>query len=103
MQNRVDCGLGGYTDRMKTAVSIPDPLYRKADQCALREGLSRDDLYARAIGEYVRKREPRDDTGLIEELNAVCKEVDTSLDEGFKALRDAGPRRSWGTPIDSTL
>lgn len=34
---------------MKTAVSIPDPLFRAADELAARLGVSRSELYARAL------------------------------------------------------
>jgi hypothetical protein len=35
---------------MKTAISIPDQVFREADALASRLGLSRSELYVRAIG-----------------------------------------------------
>lgn len=38
---------------MKTAISIPDALFQAADQLAARLGLSRSELYARAVADWV--------------------------------------------------
>ena len=38
---------------MKTAVSLPDDLFNAADALADELGISRSELYARAIGHYV--------------------------------------------------
>jgi len=38
---------------MKTAVSIPDELFREADHLAHRLGISRSELYVRAVAEYI--------------------------------------------------
>src|SRR4051812_45395520 len=42
-----------HTRCMKTAVSIPDAIFDEADRAAKRLGLSRSELYARAIATYV--------------------------------------------------
>jgi len=44
---------------MKTAISIPDPLFDAAEDVADRLGVSRSQLYAKALAEYVAKH--RDD------------------------------------------
>lgn len=41
---------------MKTAVSIPDDLFREADELALRLGKSRSQIYREALLEYLRRR-----------------------------------------------
>ena len=38
---------------MKTAISIPDDLFSSADRLAKRLQMSRSELYARAVAEYV--------------------------------------------------
>jgi hypothetical protein len=38
---------------MKTAVSVPDTLFRRAERTAKRLGISRSELYARALGEFL--------------------------------------------------
>lgn len=40
---------------MKTAVSMPDELFEEAEKVAKRLALSRSQLYARAISEFVQK------------------------------------------------
>jgi metal-responsive CopG/Arc/MetJ family transcriptional regulator len=38
---------------MKTAISLPDVLFRRAERTAKRLGISRSELYARALGEFL--------------------------------------------------
>jgi len=45
---------------MKTAISIPDPLFRAADRLAKRMHVSRSRLYASAVSEFVNGRERGD-------------------------------------------
>jgi hypothetical protein len=44
---------------MKTAVSIPDPIFRSAEKAARRLHVSRSKLYARALSEYLRRDDAR--------------------------------------------
>jgi predicted transcriptional regulator len=53
---------------MKTAVSIPDDLFRRADEVAQRLGKSRSQVYREALAEYVFRREPRSVTAALDEL-----------------------------------
>lgn len=48
----------GYTQGMKTAVSIPDDLFAEADALAKDLRTSRSDLYSRALREYVARHSP---------------------------------------------
>jgi predicted transcriptional regulator len=57
----------GYNFGMKTAVSIPDPVFRAAEQLAKRLKLSRSRLYALALTEFVDRH--ADDT-ITRRLNA---------------------------------
>ena len=66
---------------MKTAVSISDELFAKAEKYAKRKKMSRSHLYSRALEEYINKEEKR---RLIDRINKVCREVDTSLDPFWK-------------------
>ncbi len=45
-----------YTMSMKTAISLPDNVFREADALAKRLGLSRSQLYATALAEYLARR-----------------------------------------------
>jgi hypothetical protein len=53
---------------MKVAVSVPDPVFTEADHAAKRLGVSRSELYSRAIATYVAKLRAEDVT---EALNRV--------------------------------
>jgi metal-responsive CopG/Arc/MetJ family transcriptional regulator len=53
---------------MKTAVSVPDDLFRQAETAARRLGVSRSQLYSTAIAEFLMHRQ----TGAVtERLNEV--------------------------------
>lgn len=53
---------------MKTAVSIPDEVFASADSLAKRLGVSRSELYACALSEFVAKHQA---ARVTERLNAV--------------------------------
>jgi predicted transcriptional regulator len=53
---------------MKTAVSIPDDLFRQADALASRLGKSRSEVYREALAEYVARLEPGAVTRALDEL-----------------------------------
>ena len=53
---------------MKTAISIPDPLFEAADQVAKRLRVSRSKLYATALSQFVRGHRTN---GVTELLNGV--------------------------------
>jgi len=58
----------GYTALVKTAVSLPDPVFEAAEQLARRLRLSRSQLYAEAIRRFVAEHRGR---GVTELLNQV--------------------------------
>lgn len=53
---------------MKTAISIPDPIFEAAEQLVSRTGVSRSELYATAVAEYLARHRA---TGVRERLDAV--------------------------------
>lgn len=61
---------------MKTAVSLPDNLFRKADKLAKKLKLSRSGLVAAALEEFIIRQR---DEEITQSLNRVCAEVDTRL------------------------
>ena len=65
---------------VKTAVSLPGPLFNQAEELAERMGLSRSRFYAVAIGSYIERYESEE---LLRRIN------DTYADE-----RDAGEEAS---------
>lgn len=64
--------LSGYTFGMKTAVSLPDGLFRDAEKHARRTRKSRSQLYAEAISEYLARHAPDEVT---EAMNRVVDQV----------------------------
>ncbi len=78
---------------MKTAVSIPDPLFDAAEAVAERLGMSRSQLYANAVSEYLAKH--RDDQ-VTEALNRVYAEYSSALDPVLEAMQFASlPKEDW--------
>ena len=53
---------------MKTAVSLPDDLFRSAEAAARRLRVSRSQLYANAIAEFLKRQ---DSSAITERLNNV--------------------------------
>ena len=58
---------------MKTAISLPDKLFQEADEFASRAGLSRSELYATAVAEYLARR---NDAMVTARLDAVYASPD---------------------------
>ena len=78
---------------MKTAVSIPDRVFRKAERAAKRLGYSRSRLYARAIEEFV---EAHSGNEITEAYDRICAKVDTRLDPGVAEMQWRSiPREEW--------
>jgi metal-responsive CopG/Arc/MetJ family transcriptional regulator len=69
---------------MKTAISIPDPLFQAAEQYAQEKGLSRSELYARAIQHYLQAYRYY---GTTEALNNVYAQEPSTLDPGLVAAQ----------------
>ncbi|MBX3142142.1 MAG: ribbon-helix-helix protein, CopG family [Trueperaceae bacterium] len=55
---------------MKTAISLPDDVYRDADRLAKSMGLSRSELYATAVREFLARHRHADVTSRLNELYA---------------------------------
>jgi predicted transcriptional regulator len=78
---------------MKTAVSIPDELFRRAEELARRLGKSRSQVYREALTEYVARRDPGTITVA---LDAVIDELGSDVDEWVaEAGRSALERSDW--------
>ena len=78
---------------MKTAVSIPDELFARADALADRMGKSRSEVYREALADYVARREPGTVTAA---LNEVADEL-AAEHRGFvaEASRRTLERSEW--------
>lgn len=61
---------------MKTAVSLPDDLYRLAEAAARKLKMSRSELYAAAISEFLARRQA---SRITERLNEIYTEEPATL------------------------
>ena len=69
---------------MKTAISIPDPTYDAAEQMARRLGVSRSELYTRAIAEFLDAHRQQDVT---KALDSLYGDTDSGLDKTLADLQ----------------
>jgi metal-responsive CopG/Arc/MetJ family transcriptional regulator len=67
----------GYTLGMKTAVSIPDNVFQKAEHLARRMKKSRSQLFSNAIEEYVDRHAP---DRVTEAMDKACAEIGAETD-----------------------
>jgi predicted transcriptional regulator len=65
---------------MKTAVSVPDPLFQRGERMAKRMKIARSELYARALLAYVERFEDRD---LTASWNRALAGSEEPLDAGL--------------------
>jgi metal-responsive CopG/Arc/MetJ family transcriptional regulator len=78
---------------MKTAISVPDPVFASADALARRLGISRSQLYATALAEYVAKFQA---TKVTERLDAVYAKEGSRIEPRLaRAQRRALQRAEW--------
>ena len=72
---------------MKTAISLPDPLFDAAEKLAKRMKMSRSALYARAVEDFVARNDP---DNLTAEINRVLagepQERDPFVDAAAAAM-----------------
>ncbi len=76
---------------MKTAVSIPDRIFRSAESLAKQLGMSRSELFARAVETYI---EAHKHDRLRESLDAVYNEESSNLEQGLTQMQWASFART---------
>lgn len=69
---------------MKTAISISDELFQSAERFAGRMGMSRSELYAIALRQYLREHRGE---GVTERLDEVYGAEQEELDPGLQHLQ----------------
>ena len=69
---------------MKTTISIPDPVFLAAEQLGHQMGLSRSELYTKAICNYLTTYRYNNVTAL---LNQIYQEEDSSVDPALQQLQ----------------
>ena len=78
---------------MKTAISIPDPIFQAAELFANHFGISRSELYAKAIEEYLASRRFMNVTAA---LNKIYGDEPSVLDDELYSMQIKSiPREEW--------
>ncbi|MGA8593953.1 MAG: hypothetical protein WB676_04350 [Bryobacteraceae bacterium] len=78
---------------MKTAVSVPDELFRRAEATARRLRVSRSELYAKAIAEFLNRQ---DGKSITERLNDVYSRQPAKVDAGLhRAQLESFEEDAW--------
>lgn len=84
--------IPGYTQGVKTAISIPDPLFEAADRLARRRKMSRSALYAEALERLLAEHTGDDVTAQLDEVYA---EQSSTIDEVVIAAQADALREEW--------
>jgi antitoxin MazE6 len=71
---------------MKTAISVPDRVFHSAEQLAARLGISRSELYSKALAALVDKHQDDVITARLNEIYGPDRES-SSLDAGAASLQ----------------
>ena len=67
---------------MKTAVSVPDRVFARAERLAKHLRTSRSELYSKALEEFIARHAPDE---ITDALNKVAAKIDTHVDPALKA------------------
>ena len=78
---------------MKTAISVPDPIFAQADRFAKRLHMSRSELYARAVKEYIGEHRH---SRVREKLDEIYSKESSSVDPAILNAQAASvPEEDW--------
>ena len=86
-----------YTIFMKTAISLPDALFKKAEKTASYMGINRSKLFSMALEEYIEKFNGQI---ITEKINEVYEKIDQQefdhyLDAGLEPVRNLTKNDAW--------
>ena len=78
---------------MKTAISIPDSLFEEAEEAAKRLGMSRSELYAKAVKTFLAALRKEN---ITQQLNEVYAKEPSELDDVIARMQWASiPEEQW--------
>ena len=78
---------------MKTAISLPDPVFEEAESLAKQLGVSRSELYTNALKAYLRKFN-RDQ--ILNKLNQIYSEESSEPDSVLTKMQFMSlPKEDW--------
>ena len=69
---------------MKTAISIPDEVFHRAEELAKSLGLSRSELYSQALANFLKSHRS---LSVTDRLNLVYAQEDSSLDPSIATMQ----------------
>ena len=78
---------------MKTAISIPDEIYHSADQLAKRFGMSRSELYSKAVSDYINAHK---NEAVTKALDQIYTKEKSGIDPAINVMQLRSlPKESW--------
>jgi metal-responsive CopG/Arc/MetJ family transcriptional regulator len=78
---------------MKTAISLPDPVFEEAESLARQLGVSRSELYTKALKAYLRKYNKEQ---ILSKLNQIYAEEPSELDPVLVKMQFMSlPSENW--------
>lgn len=77
---------------MKTAISVPDELFKQAEELARKTGKSRSQIYQEALAEYLLRRDPE---AVTEAMDKALEEIDQADPWLDRASSRALDRAEW--------
>ncbi len=77
---------------MKTAISIPDPVFQAAEGLAQRLGISRSQLYSKAVLEFTASHK---NDNITKKLNSIYNKEKEFDDELHSMQLKSLPREEW--------
>jgi metal-responsive CopG/Arc/MetJ family transcriptional regulator len=78
---------------MKTAISLPDSVFQEAEALAKQLGLSRSELYTKALQAYLQKYNRAQ---ILSKLNQVYSQESSELDPAMAKMQFMSlPREDW--------
>lgn len=80
---------------MKTAISIPDELFKEAEITAKQLGLARSQLYVKAINEFIVHHNKERITEKLNSIHSGKERDDGFADLAARSLAEGSERDSW--------
>jgi metal-responsive CopG/Arc/MetJ family transcriptional regulator len=78
---------------MKTAISIPNHIFEKAEKLSKRLKMSRSELYSKAVNKFIEENKATDITKI---LNEVYKDNNSSVDKALYKMQLSGlDKEDW--------
>ena len=76
---------------MKTAISVPDSIFRAAEKLTKRLGVSRSRLYSQAVERYIQHF---DDDAITTKLNEAYSSESSTLEPALQSIQTRSVRKS---------